>query len=249
MLKQINDAIENKRLVLLYQPVISLRGDNDEHYEVFFRMMGAEGQQVQPGNFLQTAIDNNVAGKIDRWVVLQSLKMLSVHRSKGNTTRLTINLSANSVVDPEFPQWLAVAMKAARLPSDAVIFQITERDSVTHLRQTREFVEKLRSMHCRTSLSRFGNIDDPFETLRHIPVDMVKLDSACIKKVESNAKQRERMMEHISKLQGLGKLTVVPMVKNANILSTPWQAGANYNQGHYLQEPTSEMDYDFDTEE
>ncbi|MGK0260056.1 MAG: PAS domain S-box-containing protein [Candidatus Azotimanducaceae bacterium] len=249
VLKQINDAIEKKLFVLLYQPVISLRGDNDEHYEVFLRMVGSEGQQIQPGKFLQTAIDNNVAGKIDRWVILQSIKMLSGHRAKGNTTRLTINLTANSVIDPEFPQWLAVAIKAARLPSDAVIFQVTERDSVTYLRQTREFVEKLRSMHCRASLSRFGNIDDPFETLRHIQVDMVKLDGECIENVESDSKKRELMMEYIGKLQGLGKLTVVPMVENANILSTLWQAGANYIQGHYLQEPTSDMDYDFSTEE
>ena len=249
VLKQINDAIENKMFVLLYQPVISLRGDNDEHYEVFLRMIGPEGQQIQPGKFLQTAIDNNVAGKIDRWVILQSIKMLSGHSLKGNATRLTINLTANSVVDPDFPHWLAVAIKAARLPSDAVIFQITERDAVTHLRQTREFVKKLRSIHYRASLSRFGNIDDPFETLRHIPVDMVKLDVACIENVETDVKRRELMMEHISKLQGLGKLIVVPMVENANILSTLWQAGANYIQGYYLQEPTSEMNYDFDTEE
>ena len=187
VLKQINDAIENKRFVLLYQPIISLRGDNDEHYEVFLRMVNEEGDQIEPGKFLQTAIDNNVAGKIDRWVILQSIKMLSGHRARGNATRLTINLSANSVVDPEFPQWLAVAIKAARLPSDAVIFQITERDATTYLRQTREFAEKLRSMHCRASLSRFGLIEDPFETLRHVSVEMVKLDGAAINGIESDS--------------------------------------------------------------
>ena len=56
-------------------------------------------------------------------------------------------------------------------------------------------------------------------------------------------------MGSINKLQGAGKLTVVPMVENANILSSLWQAGVNYIQGHYLQEPMTEMDYDFSTEE
>ncbi|MEQ9452856.1 MAG: EAL domain-containing protein [Pseudomonadales bacterium] len=249
ILKQINDAIEKKMFVLLYQPIISLRGDNDEHYEVFLRMVDDAGEQIEPGKFLQTAIDNNVCGKIDRWVILQSIKMLSGHRARGNATRLTINISANSVVDPEFPQWLAVAIKAARLPSDAVIFQITERDATTYLRQTREFVDKLRDMHCRSSLSRFGLVEDPFETLRHVPVEMVKLDGSCIEHIESDSGARSAMMESITKLQGMGKLTIVPMVENANILSTLWQAGANYIQGHYLQEPTQEMDYDFNTEE
>ncbi|XOV83627.1 MAG: EAL domain-containing protein [bacterium] len=249
ILRQITDAIENKAFMLLFQPIISLRGDSDEHYEVFLRMTDSDGAQIQPGRFLQTAIDNNVAGKIDRWVILQSIKMLSVHRAKGHATRLTINLTANSVTDSEFLQWLGVAIKAARLPSDAVIFQVTEKDATTYLRQTREFVEGLRNMHCRASLSRFGLIEDPFETLRHLPVDMVKLDGSCIEGIDENKARSDKLIEDIKKLQGSGKLTVVPMVENANVLSTLWQAGANYIQGHYLQEPTTNMDYDFNTEE
>lgn len=249
VLRQITHAIENKMFTLLYQPIISLRGDSDEHYEVFLRMMDEEGQRIQSGRFLQTAIDNNVAGKIDRWVILHSIKMLSVHRAKGNATRLTINVTSNTVLDKEFPQWLSVAMKAARLPADAVMFQITEKDCTTYLRQTRVFVEKLRNMHCRCALSRFGLIDDPFETLRHISVDVVKLDGSFIEKIETDPEQREEMIDSIQRLQSMGKLTVVPMVENANTLSTLWQAGANYIQGHYLQEPSEQMDYDFSTEE
>ncbi len=250
VINQITEAIEKKMFVLLFQPIISLRGDSDEHYEVFLRMTNDLGEQLEPSKFLQTAIDNNVAGKIDRWVILQSIKMLSVHRAKGHATRLTINLTSNSVTDKEFLQWLTVAIKAARLPSDAVIFQITEKDATTYLRQTREFVEGLRNMHCRASLSRFGLIDDPFETLRHVPVDMVKLDGASVIKMgEDDADSSSNIVETIKKLQGNGKLTIVPMVENASVLSTLWQAGANYIQGHYLQEPSTEMNYDFSTED
>ena len=35
------------------------------------------------------------------------------------------------------------------------------------------------------------------------------------------------------------------MVESATVLSALWQAGANYIQGHYLQEPSTEMNYDF----
>mgnify|MGYP006173315863 CR=1 FL=1 len=88
--------------------------------EVFLRMMDREGRKISPGEFLQTAIEHGVAAKIDRWVILQSIKMLSTHRSKGHNTRLTINLTANSVADPEFLQWLGVAIKAARDKAAAI---------------------------------------------------------------------------------------------------------------------------------
>ena len=89
----INTAIENQSFVLLFQPIISLRGDSDEHYEVFLRLPDESGEQILPRDFLSLAIEHGVAGKIDRWVILQSIKMLSVHRSKGHNTRLTINLT------------------------------------------------------------------------------------------------------------------------------------------------------------
>ena len=38
---------------------------------------------------------------------------------------------------------------------------------------------------------------------------------------------------------------MVPLVENAGVLATLWQAGVNYIQGYYLQAPVPEMNYDF----
>ncbi len=245
----IENAIENHNFMLLFQPIISLRGDNDEHYEVFLRLKDNDGRELAPHDFLQLAKEQKVAGKIDRWVILQSIKMLSTHRAKGNNTRLTINLTSNSLTDEEFLQWLEVAIKAARLPSDAVIFQITEEDATTYLRHAIAFIEGMKSLHCRTSLGRFGLVKDCFETLDHINVDFVKLDGALLSELHDDQVRRDEFTGMIKKLQAKGKLTIVPMVESATVLSALWQAGANYIQGHYLQEPTHEMNYDFTTDD
>jgi EAL domain-containing protein (putative c-di-GMP-specific phosphodiesterase class I)/PAS domain-containing protein len=249
VLSLISDAIEKQSFLLLFQPIISLRGDSEEHYEVFLRMHDRDGAQMTPDKFLKLAADSGVAGKIDRWVILQSIKTLSAHRGNGHNTRLTINLSSNSIADPEFIQWLGVAIKAARLPSDAVIFQITEQDAANYVRQSKEFVEGLKNLHCRSSLSRFGLDSEPMEVLSHLPVDIVKLDGSLVEGVDSDEERREAVTELVKALQSQGKLTVAPMVESASLLSTLWQAGVNYIQGHYLQEPSAVMDYDFSTDD
>ncbi len=249
ILHLINEAIENQRFVLLFQPIISLRGDDDEHYEVFLRMLDGEGEQLVPHEFLQTAIDYKVAGKIDRWVVLEAIKQLSAHRSAGHDTRLTINITSNSVIDNDFVDWLGMAIKAARLPSDAVIFQVTEQDARNYVRQTRELVEQLANIHCRAALSRFGRSEDSFELLEHIPFEIVKIDGYKMDTLASDSSFRDGTISLLKKLQDKGKLTIVPMVESAGVLSTLWQAGANYIQGHYLQEPSTTMDYDFSNDD
>ncbi len=249
ILALINDAIDNQRFVLLFQPIISLRGDADEHYEVFLRMEDRDGSQLAPARFLHTASEHGVAGKIDRWVILQSIQTLSNHRAKGHNTRLTINLSANSIADPEFLQWLGVAIKAARLPSDALIFQVTEEDACGLVRQAKAFVDGLKAMHFRVSLSRFGLSDNPLGLLSHLAVDFVKIDGSRVASMLDDEAQKDAITELIRDLQSAGKLTIIPLVESATLLSALWQAGANYIQGHYLQEPSTEMNYDFTTDE
>ena len=115
---------------LLFQPIISLRGDSDEHYEVLLRLLNQQGEEVPPGDFLGAAKNAGLAEKIDRWVILNSIKLLAEHRSKGHNTRLFVHLSANSLQDQTLLPWLSVALKAARLPSDSLVFQIGETDAV-----------------------------------------------------------------------------------------------------------------------
>ena len=249
VIELINHAIENQKFLLLYQPVISLRGDSDEHYEVFLRMLDREGNEMVPDQFLKTAIEHGVAGKIDRWVVLQAIKTLSMHRAKGHSTRITINLTQNSIADSEFTQWLSVAIKAARLPVDAVIFQVTEDDALNDLPVTIAFLEQLHSLHCQASLSQFGRASDSMDVLKKLPVEYVKVAGSYVEAMEDDGTAREDLQKLVRTLQSRGLLTIVPMVETANMLSVIWQAGANYIQGHYLQEPTTEMDYDFSTDD
>lgn len=241
-------ALDENRFKLLFQPIISLRGESEEHYEAFLRMLNNEGNEVSPYDFLPPAGPSEMANKIDRWVILQTIKHLSSHRSKGHHTNLFLNLTSETIQDQTFMPWLSVALKAARLPGDSLIFQINESDAITYLKQAKEFAKGLKELHCKVSISRFGCALNPFNTLKHIDADYVKLDGSFTDEIQKNEETREQVKEMIKSLQSQGKLTIVPLVENASILSTLWQAGVNYIQGYYLQAPTTEMNYDFSEE-
>ncbi|MFM8355329.1 MAG: EAL domain-containing protein, partial [Gammaproteobacteria bacterium] len=199
--------------------------------------------------FLGTAIEHGVAGKIDRWVILRAIRALLAERAKGLDTRLTINVSANSIIDPDFPAWLNVALNATRLPTDAVIIQFTERDVLDMTRQASQFVAALRATQCMSSLSRFGLTEDSFARLADLPVDFVKLDGALIEHIGADDAARGAVVRILGRLQQLGKPSIVPVVETASMLSLLWQAGASFVQGNYLQPPGPEMNFDFNATE
>lgn len=241
-------ALDDNRFKLLFQPIISLRGESEEHYEAFLRMLDNEGNEVSPYDFLPPSGPSEMASKIDRWVILQTIKHLSSHRSKGHQTKLVLNLTAETIQDQTFMPWLSVALKAARLPGDSLIFQFNESDAITYLKQAKDFAKGLRELHCKISISRFGCALNPFNMLKHVETDYVKLDGSFTDEIQKDEETREQVKEMIKALQAQGKLTIVPLVENASILSTLWQAGVNYIQGYYLQPPAAEMNYDFSEE-
>ena len=244
-LAEIQQALDDDRFRLLFQPIINLRGEGEEHYEAFVRMIRENNEEVSPYDFLPPAGPSDTAITIDRWVILQSIKQLASHRAEGHDTRLFLNITAETLQDKTFTPWLSVALKAARLSGDALVFQIREGDANNYMKQAKEFAKTIHELHCKLSIAQFGCALNPFNTLKHIDTDYVKFDGSFTEEIQKTEEAKEQVKEMIKSLQNAGKLSIVPMVENAGVLATLWQAGVNYIQGYYLQAPAPEMNYDF----
>ncbi|MBA1273524.1 EAL domain-containing response regulator [Stutzerimonas azotifigens] len=248
LVAMVQQALENNQFRLLFQPVISLRGDTHEHYEVLLRLLSPQGEEVPPTEFLAAAKDAGLATKIDRWVLLNSIKLLAEHRSKGHSTRLFVHLTSASVQDHTLLPWLSVALKAARLASDSLVVQLSEPDAIAYLKQAKALTQGLAQLHCKAALSQFGCALNPFNTLKHLSVDYVKIDGSFTQDL-SRPESQEALKAMLATLHEQSKLSIVPYVESASMLATLWQAGVNYIQGHYLQGPSQSMDYDFSSGE
>ncbi|MGE8496559.1 MAG: EAL domain-containing protein [Pseudomonas sp.] len=244
VIAMVQQALENNSFRLLFQPIISLRGDSHEHYEVLLRLLSPQGEEVPPLEFLSAARDAGLGEKIDRWVILNSVKLLADHRSKGHNTRLFVHLSSASLQDQTLLPWLSVALKAARLPSDSLVFQFSEPDAIAYLKQAKALTQGLNELHCKVALSQFGCALNPFNTLKHLHIDFVKVDGSFSQDL-SKAENQEALKTLLASLHAQAKLTIVPFVESASVLATLWQAGVNYIQGYYLQGPSQSMNYDF----
>lgn len=244
----IQQALATNSFRLLFQPIISLRGDKEEQYEVLLRLINPQGEEVAPNDFLNAAITAGLAEKIDRWVLLNAIKLLSEHRNKGHQTQLFVHLSSPSLMDPALLPWLTVALNAARLPPHSLIIQIRETDAITHLKQVKQLTEGLRKLHCQIAIGQFGCAVNPFGMLNHLEVDFIKVDGSFTAEL-NDPEQQETLKEMLNTLHAQKKKTIVPFVESAAILSVLWQAGVHYIQGHYFQAPSSGMNYDFNADD
>lgn len=235
----VRQALEKGSFRLKYQPLMSLRDESEQIFEVFVHMPQKQGDDLAAADFMPVAAELGMAGKVDRWVVLNAMRAAAAQDEK---ITLLVNLSGYSLGEAGLAEWLTKAMRAARLSGEQVIFQFSEGDAVNYLKQAGAFAETMRKQGCGLSISRFGGGLDPFKLFEHIPATMVKFEGSFTQEL-GKAESRERFAELIQEVQGSGRRTLVGFVESAAQMQTLWTlGGVDYLQGYYLQAPMDRLE-------
>jgi len=246
--RMVETAIEENRLSLRFQPIISLRGDTQEIYEVFLRMVDAVGNQVPTGEVFETAEKANLSVKLDKWVMKESIKILVEQHKKGHKTHFFIKLSDQAIKDADVLLSLKKLLKATQLPGERVIIELSESTAITQIKMAQAFIKQLQASECKSALEHFGTGLNYATTLKHLPVDYVKIDSSFSKGLSANPENQQAVQNIVKTARELGKLTIAESVEDANSLAILWTSEVDFAQGHYFQEPLDAPEYDFSEE-
>jgi len=242
---QIRDALQNDRLRLVFQPIVSLHGDPGERYEVLLRMLDKEGQEIDAKNLFPSAERTGMAVGLDRWVLINSLKKLSAERQSGKDTIFLIKLTASSLQDPWVLPWLTDRLKDDHIVPGSVVFEIKEEIVVNFLKQAKVLVKGLDKLQCKFALDDFGTGVNSIQLLKTVNAHYAKIDYSLMDNITENEENQEAIRNINNETHNIEKLTVAPGVEDAAALSLLWGIGVNYIQGKFLQAPSEELNYDF----
>lgn len=244
--KMIETAIEEKRLSLAFQPIVSLRGEVEELYDIYLRMVDSEGQQIPAGTLFSAAEKANLSIHLDKWVLKEAVNILCKRQEEqGKHTHFFIKLSDQAIKDETLLLYINKLIKASKLPPDLLIIEISESIAISQMKHAKAFVNTLAKMKCRTALEHFGMSLDPKTSLTHLGVDYVKIDSSYAKGLSSNTENQDKVKALVELAHSFEKITIAEAVEDANSLTILWQCGMDLAQGHYIQEPGDELDFDF----
>ncbi len=241
----VEEIIEKDQLRMLFQPIINLRGKTSEYYEATLRLFDTEGEEA-PIDALMQSINQQLGDTtLDKWLVLEATRKLKEQRDAGKDTRLLINLTQNSLLDEAFCSWLGVALKAAQLEGETLVFQYQETTLTHYLKQAVRFNEELQTLNCQMAVSHFGRSLESFKTLEHLRVEFVAIDGSYTIELQKSPNNSEDLRSLLLRLNESSAHSIVPHVENAATLASLWQMNVHYIQGHYMQSPAEAMDYEF----
>lgn len=157
--------------------------------------------------------------------------------------RVSINLSGNSIGNPDFVAFLLERLRDSRIPCSKVCFEITETAAMRNLNQAIKVLSQLKSLGCVLALDDFGSGLSSFGYLQKLPVDIVKIDGIFVCDMDKNEMDR-LMVRSIHELtKQMGKSTVAEFVENQQILEALQQIGVDYAQGYLFSRPQPIADW------
>jgi len=243
--RQLKLALRENRFHLVFQPIVSLHGDQNENYEVFLRMRDTEGNELPPAEFMPAAEQAGLMVAIDRWVLHHAVRVLADRRAQGRSTNLFVKLSGQSLRDAKLLPWLRDLLKAAQLEGGLLTIEVSEAVAQTNLKALKVLTEGLAQLRVRLAVDHFGLAANAANLLRHSGAHFVKIDGSIVGGVGRDPEKQERIQALAAMAKEGGHLTIGETVEDANTLATLWSFGLDYVQGHFLQEPGPSLDYDF----
>ena len=243
----IRATIDEERFHLAYQPIVSLKGDTQQRYEVLLRIVDSAGQVILPGQFFSIAEKIGLSHELDRWIINAAFRQLAKLRSENKDISFYIKLTGGTLSDAGLAEWISEKLVEHCLSSDSVVFEISEQTAINDLTSSIRFTNEIRKLPCRVALEHFGQSDQP-QLLKHLPVDILKIHSELISGLGSNKDHQSRVKEITGMARESGLQCIAECVDDAGSLAHLWQVGIDFIQGNFVQEPCKTINYDFEEE-
>ncbi len=237
--KSIRRALEKNDFEIYLQPIIDLRSNAVFGYEALLRMAGENGELVPPSVFLPYAEKHGAILDIDRWVVRNAFRLFNKYTMQDRKMTLEINLSGKTITDSGILSFIKEELSASRVDTRYIIFEVTESAVVENIDYARHFMNDLGRQGFQFALDDFGIGFCSFAYLKHLPVDLLKIDGSFIRNLPDNPTDQCFVKAIADIGRGLEKKIIAEFVENKRVIPLLQEFGVNYGQGHYFSKARS----------
>ena len=244
---RIREALDHDLFELDCQSIAALHDGSGEgeHFEVLLRMRDpTTGQRLLPGYFIPAAERFRLGTQVDRHVVELVLHWFEARPELAVGVGLcAINLTAASMVDAAFGQYLAKRVQQSAFPASKLCFEITETSAVRDLDRAQHFIDEMRALGCRFALDDFGTGFCSFNYLRSLDVDYFKIDGSFVRELDSSPLATAVIRSITDIAHVLSKHTIAEHTENDAVLATLRTLGVDYAQGYAIDRPQPIAEY------
>jgi diguanylate cyclase (GGDEF)-like protein/PAS domain S-box-containing protein len=231
-------GIEAGEFVLHYQPILDVMSGRIRGMEALVRWTHPERGLVPPLEFIPLAEETGLIVPLGRWVLAEACRA-AVRLQHGALAGpyMSVNLSPRQLQQPELVDDVKAALKSSGLAAERLTLEITES---AMMRDTDLMIARLRSLReigVQIAIDDFGTGYSSLNYLRHLPVDVVKIDRAFVGGIVADQAQRAVVATIIDLCHTLGLQQIAEGVETEEQRQVLGELGCDLGQGFLWARP------------
>ena len=234
---ELRRAIDQRELVLYYQPKAMLADGEVSSVEALIRWNHPTRGLVMPDDFIPLAQQTGLIKPLTLYVVEEGLRQCKAWQEEGLTLSVAVNLSMRNLLDLEFPDQVETLIEKWGVDARLLEFEITESTMLADPVRTKHVLDKLSAMGIRLAIDDFGTGYSSLAYLKRLPVDEIKIDRSFVMHMSEDEDNATIVRSTIDLGQNLGLQVVAEGVETAEIWEKLNSLGCNIAQGYYLSRP------------
>lgn len=237
LMSELRHVIERNELKLFYQPKISIQTNLLYGAEALIRWHHPQYGFISPDEFIPMAERTRMITTLTLWVLKEAFRQCANWRQEGKALIVSVNLSANDLRNPKFPELIADLSASARVQPEWIALEITEGSVMTHPSATMDTLNRLSQMGYLISIDDFGTGYSSLAYLKKMPLSELKIDRSFVQAILTSENDDVIVNATINLAHNLGFHVTAEGVESKEILDKLKAYGCDIAQGHLLSEP------------
>jgi len=231
-------AIGANELGLAFQPKLSCKTGRIVGAEALLRWRHPELGVISPAQFIPLAEQTGLIIELGRWVMERACATLGRWQGQGFASlKLAFNMSSHELAAPGVLESLADAMSHHGVPASCLVCELTESALVERLDEAQQRVRDMRALGVELSIDDFGTGYSSMSTIRHFPLDELKIDRSFITDLPQDAAAVAILRAIVVLGHSLGMRVVAEGIETAPQRDALRQLGVDQLQGYLLGRP------------
>ena len=236
LLASFEQALEEQRLHMVYQPKVALRDGCLKRVEALVRWDDPERGAVEPSRFVPLAERHGLIDGLTHWGLKTILEQWLEWRDGGIDTCIAFNISALSLQHLDFPDLVERMCGEYGVPTDRLVMELTE-GATQPLITLMDTLTRFRIKGIGLAIDDFGTGYSSLMQLRQLPFTEVKIDQAFIADVEQSRDCRLIIQSIAELAHGLGLTATAEGIETLGQLRIVRELGCDVGQGYLISRP------------
>jgi len=234
---ELRQAINNDELVLHFQPKVASATGRLHAVETLVRWNHPNHGLVPPSEFIPLAERTGLIEELTLWVLKNALRQGAYWHSHNLPIGIAVNISAHSLLDPEFSEILTGFLSSADFPTESLSMEITETSIMVDPDRSLEILHRLHQQGINLSIDDFGTGYSSLAYLKKLPVSELKIDKSFVLDMLTNESDATIVNATIQLGHNLGLKVVAEGVENKHTFSGLRSMGCDFLQGFFIGQP------------